>query len=442
MFIGLLILFSIIIVLASFSANMALIFASIGSIALLTRNRTAELLGLYFALAPFGWFENLLNSSFMGLPFGVILSLLVSLSILGEGVRRKHVVRGLADNFVRWIIGLIVLYIVAEIATKFRYIYLGWEIFDSHTFTVLNGLSQSIKELIRILPVYLLLVIYIPHRIVITLEKYFISGIILLICSIYLTSTLNSILTFDGELIGMESRSSERVYGLFALKGDGNTAAICLSLSLFYFKVLIRSNVSRIMFYLFCGLAIYYTGSRTGILLFLAMLVLNSLNFYSKKGVAFIIFMIVAFLLMNSGYLNLGRLNNIGDEFSSNVSGSRVFIWSQYYYKWSNSFDSLLLGSSELPRFDRFFFVPHNLWLLIIFNWGAIGGGYLLLKVWPIGDFFGQVYKEYGISLRLLFFGAFLGLFTVADSGALFFLILIVTLLLKRIDIYEDTSLV
>lgn len=432
----------ILLILAVISSNLALAISVFLCLIALLANKTVTLLGFFVALAPLGWLEDYLNYTYVGLPFGVVLGSVTTLSLMNDKLRFNDSLNWYLKGFKKWLLWLLFLYVVLEILTKVRYIYLDWDIFGFADLSLLNGFSLTVKEILRLSPLFLVIYWRPLKKDLLVIERYFIAGILVTLLTVPFSHYINMLLSGFFGVIGMNIGDEGRFFGLFALKGDGNTAAICFALSLFYARLVLNNPIFKGFFIISCFIAVVLTGSRTGILLFMVILYISNSGLSSFKSVSALLFAILFYFILNNNYIQLGRINEIDNELNQDRTGSRLYIWFNYLDVWLSSWSSIIFGAKKLPSFERYFFVPHNIWLLLVYNWGLLLGTVLIIKVLPFRHFTSTLFKEYNIDLRFMFICSFLGLFTVADTGSLFFLIVILILLFKRINMYEGTGLV
>lgn len=410
---------------------------------LFVSKKYTRVIGWYILLSPFGWFEYFTNESFSAIPLGVLLATITSLSIISLSGFKWTTSKSKLSPINSWIKSLLFAYVIIEIFTRFKFIALGFNVFGYESLSLINGVSLVVKETMLVMPIFLLLKVDTGSNIFQKLSRYFSNGVIFLAFSIILTLPLNMYLEILGHKpIGIGSIEYSRFYGLYNLKGDGNSASLVLVLFMFYFSKVSPRGVNRLLISLLIFIAILFTGSRTGLILALFIQFIKEIKLFNVKSFLFLFFIIFTFLFIDSGLITYGRFNEIGKEISVDSEGSRLFIYSSYIKEWSKNTSSILFGATTLPKFDKYFYVTHNLWLLLFYNWGLIIGSFVMFSIFPVGKIFRVTKKKWSVDFQYLMLIAFLGLFTVADSGALYLFILISILLYKLIVKYENLDLV
>lgn len=171
--------------------------------------------------------------------------------------------------------------------------------------------------------------------------------------------------TFDPETF-----SGSRFPGL-ASHPNALAISVCLTLPLVYFPVLKFSKIVRILFTLFFSASILITGSRAGIIVFIAglILVMSKNRMTGKFRLGIILILIFASLLIIlSGFSEMlisnTRLNS--QDLSARASNSARL--SLLKFGWTTFFDYPLTGAGA-----ALIKVSHNIYLQILSSIGLIG---------------------------------------------------------------------
>jgi hypothetical protein len=317
--------------------------------------------------------------------------------------------------------------LVYMICTLWRDIMTGFNPQYEHL-DLVNAVVYSLKRILWALPLYFIIRLAKFRYFRMTYVSAFFFSAIFLALGVIFSPLLLYYGILETDLSFDESGVLMRHEGFFGAGGDINSLAGFLGISCgFVISTLDDLPVRRVTTYIGLAIiviAVVFSGSRAGILSFLAVVLLN---FKFRNVVPYLAGLVILVLLVPRDILDfiLERFHLLSSELDTSETGSRFFIWTSYFNYIADNPEIIFFGANKPLRLGLYHFVPHNFYLTVVYRWGIFP---LILFSLLILKFIRDGLRVEDRKTRRVIFSVFIPLFiisnTVSDVGYFFAFIL------------------